>query len=222
MPSRTGVEFVDLASKSWEIHHWVRGGCLYGVMPCNGLTYAPPHDCACYPEAKLYGFNALASEPADGKDVLPDPFVYRLEKGPAFGLVPTGEKGAAGDWPTYRHDNSRSGSTNTEIDVAKLKSSWTLDLGGRLSSVVAADGLAFVAQIDEHTVHAIDQTSGKIAWSYTAGGRVDSPPTIYQGSVVFGSCDGWVYCLRAKDGVLAWRFRASPQDRRIMAFERLE
>ena len=60
MPSRTGIEFVDPEKEHWDIHHWVRGGCLYGVMPCNGLTYAPPHNCACYPEAKLFGFNALA------------------------------------------------------------------------------------------------------------------------------------------------------------------
>jgi outer membrane protein assembly factor BamB len=61
MPSRTGIEFVDFDTEHWDINHWVRGGCLYGVMPANGLTYAPPHNCACYPEAKLYGFNALAS-----------------------------------------------------------------------------------------------------------------------------------------------------------------
>ncbi len=222
MPSRTGIEFVDMASKDWEIHHWVRGGCLYGVMPCNGLTYAPPHNCACYPEAKLYGFNALAPDPVDAKDVLPDPINLRLEKGPAFGTVPTEAAASEGDWPTYRHDNTRSGATGHQIDAAKLKEAWTADLGGNLSSVVVADGLAFVAQIDEHTVHAIDSGSGEIAWSFMAGGRVDSPPTIYQGSVVFGSRDGWVYCLRAKDGVLAWRFRDSPQDRRIMAFEQLE
>lgn len=222
MPSRTGIEFVDMASKEWEIHHWVRGGCLYGVMPCNGLTYAPPHNCACYPEAKLYGFNALAPEPVDAKDVLPDPIHLRLEKGPAFGALPTKEKAAEGDWPTYRHDNHRSGTSKNPIDAAKLKAAWTADLGGRLSGVVVAGGRAFVARIDEHTVHAIDAESGKVAWTYTAGGRVDSPPTIYQGCVVFGSSDGWVYCLRAKDGALAWRFRASPQDRRIMAFEQLE
>ena len=61
MPSRTGIEFIDPETKNWDINHWVRGGCLYGVMPANGLTYAPPHNCACYPEAKLFGFNALAS-----------------------------------------------------------------------------------------------------------------------------------------------------------------
>ena len=37
-------------------------------MPCNGLTYAPPHNCACYPEAKLFGFNALAPLLADSSD----------------------------------------------------------------------------------------------------------------------------------------------------------
>jgi hypothetical protein len=59
--SRTGIEFVDLATGDWTIHHWVRGGCLYGIMPANGLIYAPPHPCACYPEAKLYGMVALAA-----------------------------------------------------------------------------------------------------------------------------------------------------------------
>ncbi|MHC4915777.1 MAG: outer membrane protein assembly factor BamB family protein, partial [Planctomycetota bacterium] len=60
LPSRTGIEFVDPRKKTWEIHHWVRGACLYGIMPANGLVYAPQHPCACYPEAKLCGFTALA------------------------------------------------------------------------------------------------------------------------------------------------------------------
>lgn len=222
LPSRTGIEFVDLASKDWEIHHWVRGGCLYGVMPCNGLTYAPPHNCACYPEAKLYGFNAMAPATADGRDILPDPLARRLEKGPAYGAVPAERDPSEADWPTYRGDNARSGATKHAVDAASLKEAWTADLGGRLSSVVVAGGLAFVAQIDQHTVHALDAGSGAVAWSYTTGGRVDSPPTIHRGAVIFGSADGWVYCLRAEDGALAWRFRASPQDRRIMAFEQLE
>jgi hypothetical protein len=34
--------------------------------------------------------------------------------------------------------------------------------------------------------------------------------------------DGSVYCLRASDGALAWRFRAAPTDVRQMAFEQLE
>jgi hypothetical protein len=40
--------------------------------------------------------------------------------------------------------------------------------------------------------------------------------------VLFGCADGWVYCLRADDGALAWRFRAAPEDRRHFAFEQVE
>ena len=39
--------------------------------------------------------------------------------------------------------------------------------------------------------------------------------------MLFGCKDGSVYCLRAEDGALAWRYRASA-DRRHMALEQLE
>jgi hypothetical protein len=102
---------------------------------------------------------------------------------------------------------------------AELKRAWQTELGGKLSSVVVSAGKLFVAAIDAHTVHALDADTGKPAWSFTAGGRIDSPPTIYRGRVLFGSADGWVYCLRAADGQLAWRFRAAPDDRRLMAYD---
>jgi outer membrane protein assembly factor BamB len=55
-----------------------------------------------------------------------------------------------------------------------------------------------------------------------AGARIDSAPTVSEGRVLFGSHDGWVYCLRAVDGTLAWRFRAAPSEVRISAFGQLE
>jgi hypothetical protein len=88
--------------------------------------------------------------------------------------------------------------------------------------VVIAEGKAFVAQIDAHAVHALDANDGKLLWSYTAGGRVDSPPTVYQGLALFGGADGWVYCLRALDGALVWRFRGARDDRRVVAYGQLE
>jgi len=60
LTSRTGIELVDFRAEHLAAHHWVRGSCNYGIMPCNGLIYAPPHSCACYPVAKLNGLNALA------------------------------------------------------------------------------------------------------------------------------------------------------------------
>lgn len=221
IPSRTGIEFVDLKKKDWNINHWVRGGCLYGVMPCNGLVYAPPHDCACYPEAKLYGLNALAPTSPTRKipaGVGPD----RLTRGAAFAkITATASANAAADWPTYRYNNSRGGATTSPVS-ANLQPAWETKLGGKLSSVVIADGRLFVAQVDQHTLHALDSKSGERLWSFTTGGRVDSPPTIVKGRVVFGSADGSVYCLRATDGALAWRFRAAPYDLRLAAFEQIE
>lgn len=223
MPSRTGIEFVDVENKTWDINHWVRGGCLYGVMPANGLTYAPSHNCACYPEAKLYGFNALNSPNNTSTDQLtPEPFKARHVKGSDFGKVPTSTASTATDqWPTFRHDVARSGRTDHSVSP-NIKPAWTADIGGKLSSVVIADGRLFVSQIDAHTVHSLNSRTGEKEWSYTAGGRVDSPPAIYQGAAIFGSRDGWVYCVNAETGTLAWKFRASPNDRRVMAFEQVE
>jgi hypothetical protein len=79
-----------------------------------------------------------------------------------------------------------------------------------------------VAEKDAHTVHAVDIDSGQLLWSYTAGGRVDSPPTIHGPLVLFGSADGWVSCLSLEDGREVWRFLAAPYDRRIAAFGQLE
>ena len=57
---RDGIEMIDLATGKGFGHAWVRGSCQYGVMPCNGLIYAPPHSCACHVESLLNSFNALA------------------------------------------------------------------------------------------------------------------------------------------------------------------
>jgi len=223
LPSRTGIEFVDFQNKHWTTHHWVRGGCLYGIMPCNGLVYAPPHSCACYIDAKLYGFNALAPESKTRKVPRDVSDADRLERGPAYGKIAYRKQKieSTNDWPTYRHDAERSGFTTAHVPV-ELKKAWEARLGGKLSTVVVAANKVFVASVDTHTIYALDAKDGKTLWSYTAGGRIDSPPTIYQGRVLFGSADGWLYCLRGSDGTLAWRFRAAPIDRRLIAFEQFE
>lgn len=222
IPSRTGVEFVDFKSENWDINHWVRGGCLYGVMPCNGLTYTPPHDCACYPEAKLYGLNALA---APAKTRLWPREVSeegRLEQGPAFGIrLAEASIDPNNEWPTYRHDEKRSGTVMKEVP-SKVAQKWEVKLSGRLTQPVIAGGQLYVGQTDAHTLHVFDAESGAEKWTHTIGGRIDSPPTIAKGRVVFGGADGFVYCLSAADGKLVWRYRAAPHDTRLMAFEQLE
>ncbi len=220
LTARNGTEFIDLTAQHWKPHHWVRGGCIYGVMPCNGMTYAPMDSCGCQLEAKLTGFKALATGPGPRitKAALLNP--SRLERGPAYGKA-DGPSAGHLDWPTYRHDNSRSGTAPATVRSG-LKQLWQTKLGGRLSAPTIAAGKLFIASIDTHTLHALDAQTGRQLWSYTTGGRIDSPPTYHKGLALFGSADGYVYALRADDGILAWRFRAAPLDRRMMAWEQLE
>jgi len=223
--SRRGVELVDLASGENYQNHWVRGGCLLGNLPCNGLIYVAPHPCGCYIEAKLIGFNALAParEGRGSRVGGRGEEGNRLEKGPAYNALDTrpATLDPSSDWPTYRHDGRRSGATEAAVG-ADLAIAWRARIGTTPSALVVADGKVFVAGVDAHTVHALDAADGKPAWSHTAGARVDSPPTIHNGLAVFGSTDGQVYCLRASDGALAWRFAAAPSEQRIMAFDQLE
>ena len=222
--NKRGIEFVNIESGGKPIQHqWIRGACRYGILPCNGLLYAPSHACACYPGAKLDGFHALSSAAAHtaGERLEPAP----LEKGPAYGLGDTLVRQVAevdgNAWPTYRHDMARSGSTSTVVpsDVGTV---WRVDLGGKLTAPIAVGGCVYVAAVDEHTLHCLAAADGRALWSFTAGGRVDSPPTVHGGLVLFGSHDGWCYCLNAADGSLVWRFRAAPAERRIGAFGQLE
>jgi len=222
---RRGVEFIDVDSGETLRHHWTRGTCRYGVLPCNGLLYVPPHPCICYITAKLTGFWALAPQRDPGPGAGdPGPGTARLEQGPAYGQTTIHHSSFSihpSDWPTYRHDAARSGCAGSDV-AAQLKPAWNAPIGGRLTGPVIADGRLFAASVDGHTLWAIDADAGQPLWSYTAGGRIDSPPTVYGGLVIFGSADGCVYCLRAGDGALVWRLRAAPHERQIVANDQLE
>lgn len=93
-------------------------------MPCNGLTYAPPQNLACYPEAKLFNSNALA--PLASTRPIPTVVAEegRLEKGPSYNIpLENSNDSLEGDWPTFRHDPARSGAASTAID-AKVQKKW--------------------------------------------------------------------------------------------------
>ncbi len=220
LASRRGTEFVDLEKGKHTVNNWVRGTCHVGMMPANGLQYAPPHPCRCYIEEKLTGFNALAAA---------IPARYRrasrgetglLERGPAYGKA-KGPAAGAEDWPQFRHDATRSGAVKTKVPP-KPTLLWRTRLGSKPAPPVVVGQKLFVPLVDEHHLVSLNVSDGRKAWELAAGGRIDSPPTYYRGSVIFGSADGWVYCVRASDGQLAWRYRAGPEDRRMAAFGQLE
>jgi len=281
--SRRGLEFIDLAGDGHVHNWWVRGECQYGVMPANGMVYAPPDPCRCFNFVKVNGLLALSAE--SSLDAAGQAEAGRLETGPAYSpgvanlkseisnlkseildfksrisnlnaeisnlkssISDSAPEGAGArpairnpqseirnghlwhppvagpnpdDWPTFRHDVTRSGAAPTAVP-RKPAPLWTRRLGGNLTAPVLADGRLFVADCDGQTLHCLDARTGEPRWRFAAGGRIDSPPTLVGDLAVFGCRDGCVYAVRAADGRLAWRYRVAPADRRLAADGRIE
>jgi outer membrane protein assembly factor BamB len=218
-----GAEFISVTGAAHTQNDWVRGPCRYGILPCNGLLYAAPHQCFCYPGALLTGFNALAPARESSLDRQESTAEDRLQYGPAYSRIPIPKSPIRNsfDWPTYRHDARRTGATACEVEP-EVSEQWRVHLLGRLTPPVVAGHRVYVAAKDEHTLYALHAEDGRKAWQFTAGARIDSPPSVYGELVLFGCTDGCAYCLRASDGELVWRFRAAPSDQRIIAFGHLE
>jgi len=219
-----GADFLDLATQKEFPNHWTRGTCGMGVLPCNGLLYAPPYSCQCSIGAMVNNFNAFATKKnlksSDQPiEVKRNP---RLVRGPAYNQTDNSQLTIVNpdDWPTYRHDGKRSGVTPSTVP-ARLAPLWNIKFRTTPSAPIVVDGRVFVSDVDTHTVHALNASDGTKVWKYVAGGRVDSPPTYLDGMVIFGSRDGWVHCVRASDGALVWRFKDLP-NRLIGAFGQLE
>jgi outer membrane protein assembly factor BamB len=219
-----GVEFLDLNEQAHTNQDWLRGTCTYGVMPANGFLYVPPHSCFCYSAAMFRGLNAFAGErQGPSQESFPTLAIGPLDKGPAYGQI--GHRPSAvenpKDWPSYRHDARRTGASASQIAGA-LQRKWKVGFEAELTPPVAAGGRVFVAAKNRHSIHALDATNGEQLWTFTADARIDSPPSISRGLLLFGGADGFLYCLRADDGQLVWRRRLAPAQRWMAVDGQLE
>lgn len=222
-----GSDFLAFDSAKEFPNPWIRSTCGIGPLPCNGLYYAGPPSCACCNSVMLNGLNAMSAVPNLTSSEQPIEVVTHaaLVRGPAIAEIAKRQDtndvvDSPDDWPAYRHNNARTGTTKSSVPAA-LVQRWEARIGSRVSAPVIAAGMVFVADVDGHAVCAIKVADGEVVWRFTTEGRVDSPPTYYQGRLLFGSRDGSVYCLRASDGLLAWRF--IPLERRqICAYGQLE
>jgi outer membrane protein assembly factor BamB len=216
LPKR-GAEFVDLQGAAHMRNDWLRAPCFTGATPANGLFYIPPSQCFCYPGVKVSGFLAMsAGKPQE----LQPSGLDLLERGRAYQQV-TPMAISENDWPMYRRDVRRSGSTTAHVEP-EVRRKWERQLASVGTQPVVVGQRIWVAEKDTHRVRCLDARTGQPLWQFTAGGRIDSSPTIYEGLVLFGCRDGFVYCLRATDGTLAWRYRAAAGRERLVSFEQIE
>jgi len=231
------MNLTDIDTGRMDANRITKGACGRdaGFIPANGLIYCAPKHCACWP--MLNGYAALAPA-AHGETPAADAQAL-AEAGPAAGCARPEAPPNGDEWPCYRAEAWRSGSTAAPVP-ADLDVLWTASLGARpdvrlladwkdnpyvrgpVTPPVIADGLVVVAQGDGHRIVALDARTGAPRWHVTANGRIDTPPTLHRGLCLFGTRTGWVYALRASDGRLAWRLRVAPHDRRIVSFGQLE
>jgi outer membrane protein assembly factor BamB len=57
-------------------------------------------------------------------------------------------------------------------------------------------------------VHCVGRDDGKVLWTFTTLGEVDSSPVICGDKVIVGSEDGRLYLLRLSDGSRVWSYEA--------------
>jgi len=217
---KRGAEFIDLDGDNHMRNDWLRAPCFGGTLPANGLLYVPPSQCFCYPGVLVSGFLAMSAEAAD--ELRPSTNAA-LQRGPAYAQETHAPSSIAdsSDWPMYRRDGQRSGATRMALP-AELGKQWEAELTCQGSQPVIVGDRLYVAEKDAHRVRCLNTADGRNVWSFTAGGRIDSTPTVYHDLLLFGCRDGSVYCLRAADGALVWRFRAAPNPQRVVSFEQVE
>jgi len=142
------------------------------------------------------------------------------------------------DWPTYMHDDARSGRTDESIG-APLVSQWVYAAPARpvpawpdpqdghtelprmrfdeALHVVAVGRSVFFGSSVDNKVHCLDAATGRRRWVFFTGGPVRLAPTVHDGRVYVGSDDGWVYSLDAENGKCLWKFQAAPSNECVLA-----
>ena len=150
----------------------------------------------------------------------------------------------AEDWPTYRHDVSRTGTTAEQLDAARLGESWVhtaaeaplpawpgparwdayaaiKDLPSMRNydpcyHTVAVGGAVYFGSSTDDSVYKLDAESGEVVWTFTTGGPVCIAPMVDGGRVYFGSDDGAAYCVDAESGEQVWRYDVTPGERMVL------
>jgi outer membrane protein assembly factor BamB len=100
-------------------------------------------------------------------------------------------------WTRFRGPNGSGVSTATTVPATWTDAdyNWRVKLPGRITSPVVAGDTVYIASQEAHTLYALDRRKGGVRWTFRAGARIDSPPSVAGNTLYVGSRDGWVYAL---------------------------
>ncbi|MCP5526289.1 MAG: PQQ-binding-like beta-propeller repeat protein [Verrucomicrobiales bacterium] len=142
-----------------------------------------------------------------------------------------------GDWPMWRYDAGRSAASPDALPPT-LHLHWERDYGSRrqvwddplnhdlmpydrVFEPVVLGSRLFLAFNDTDQVVALDTRSGQELWRFTADGPIRLPPAGSGERLYVASDDGFLYCLRTRDGAVEWKFRGGPSARKAVGNDRL-
>lgn len=140
---------------------------------------------------------------------------------------------AVADWPTFRHDNQRSGYTTEELGGSSVTAAWSYQsaqpprpawpgparwdsyanvrgLGSMRNydpcfHVTVSSGRVFFGSSTDDSVRCLDAATGDVLWTFTTDGPVRIAPSLAGDHVYFSSDDGCAYCVSADSGQLVWK-----------------
>ena len=87
---------------------------------------------------------------------------------------------------------------------------WRRDLGElNASSPTYAKNRLFVSLLTPQRIVCLSAEKGRVLWKRDLPSRSESSPIVVDGIVYFGSEDGTVYAMRAKNGARKWTFQTA-------------
>src|SRR5262245_50461578 len=119
-------------------------------------------------------------------------------------VVPTPES----DWPTYHHDNARTGVATGLTPVARLSRAWQAKLDGAVYGQPLVVGDLVFAATERDSIYALRASSGAVVWSVHLGapmpgsqlpcGNID--PLGITSTMVYDKATGLVFALAEMSG----------------------
>jgi len=73
------------------------------------------------------------------------------------------------DWPTYHHDNARTGYLANELDPKRLIAAWTAKLDQAVYAEPLVIGERVIVATEGDTIYSLDAATGQVQWRTTIG-----------------------------------------------------
>jgi polyvinyl alcohol dehydrogenase (cytochrome) len=112
------------------------------------------------------------------------------------------------DWPTYHHDNARTGVATGLAPLGTLKQAWTAKLDGAVYGQPLVVGGMILAATENDTVYALDPATGAVRWHTHVGtpqprsglpcGDID--PLGITGTMAYDQTSGRVFAMAETTG----------------------